>query len=71
MGTGRVEIRDESGKPIPGYTLEECEEIGGNFIDQAVYFDGDSNLTSLAGKRVKLFFKLTRAKLYAFQFTAK
>ncbi len=71
MGIGRVEIRDESGKPIPGYTLEECEEIGGNFIDQAVYFDGDSNLTSLAGKRVKLFFKLTRAKLYAFQFTAK
>lgn len=71
MGTARVEIRDESGKPIPGYTVDQCEEIGGNFIDQAVYFDGDTDLSSLAGKPLKLYFKLIRAKLYAFQFTAK
>ena len=70
MGTAFVEIRDARGKPIPGFALEDCEEVGGNFIDQAVYFKGDPDVSGLAGKPVRLYFKLTRAKLFAFQFTA-
>lgn len=68
MGTTFVEIRDQKGNPIPGYTLEDCEEIGGNFIDQRVYFKGNPDVSALAGKPVKLYFKLTRSKLFAFQF---
>jgi hypothetical protein len=71
MGTAFVEIRDEGGKPFPGFTLDACEEIGGNFIDQTVYFKGNSDLSALAGRPVKLHFKLKRAKLFAFQFTAE
>jgi len=71
MGTAFVELRDPEGKPIPGYTLEDCEEIGGNFIDQAVYWKSNPDVAPLAGQPVCLYFKLKRAKLYAFQFTSE
>lgn len=68
MGTAFVEIQDESGQPIPGFSLADCEEIGGNFIDQRVYWKGKSDVSALAGKPVRLHFQLKRAKLFAFQF---
>lgn len=68
MGTALVELRDADSKPIPGFTLADCEEIGGNFIDQRVYWKGKTDVSALAGRPVRLYFKLTRAKLYAFQF---
>ena len=69
MGTAFVELRDEAGKPLPGFTLQDCEEVGGNYIDQVVYWKGKPDVSALAGKPVRLYLKLTRAKLYAFQFT--
>ena len=38
MGTAFVEVRDQNGAAIPGFTLADEEEIGGNFIDQLVYW---------------------------------
>jgi hypothetical protein len=69
MGTAFVEIRDAEGRPIPDFTLADCEEIGGNFIDQQVYWKGSADVSTLAGKPVRLHIKLKRGKLYAFQFT--
>lgn len=69
MGAAFVEIQDAEGKPIPGFTLADCEEIGGNFIDQQVYWKANSDVSSLAGKPIRLHIRLTRGKLFAFQFT--
>lgn len=69
MGTAFVELRDLDGNALPGFGLADCEEIGGNFIDQAVYWKGNADVSALAGTPVRVFVKLTRAKLYAFQFT--
>ncbi len=71
MGTAFVELRDAEGKPIEGYTLDDCEEIDGNFIDQSVYWNGSTDVSPLAGKPVRIYFKLTRAKLYSFIFTSE
>jgi hypothetical protein len=68
MGTAFVEIQDEQGTPLPGFAMADCEEIGGNFIDQKVYWKGKPDVSALAGKTVRLRFNLKRAKLYAFQF---
>ena len=68
MGTILVELRDAEDKPIPGYTLGDNEEICGNFIDQTVYWKGKTDLSAFAGKPLRLYFKMVRAKLYAFQF---
>ena len=67
-GTAFVELQDAAGKPILGFTLADCEEIGGNFIDQTVYWKAKSDLSSLVGKPVRLHIKMKRTKLYAFQF---
>jgi hypothetical protein len=69
MGTAFVELRDAEGKPIEGYTLDSCVEIGGNFIDQTVYWNGNADVSPLAGKSIRIHFNLTRTKLYSFVFT--
>ena len=69
MGTAFVGILDEQGQAIPGYSAADCDEIGGNFIDQRVNWKGRTDLSGLAGKPIRLRFDLKRAKLYAFQFT--
>jgi hypothetical protein len=68
-GTAFVELQDAEGKPFPAFALADCEEIAGNFIDQAIYWKGKSDVSSLAGRPVRLHIQLKRAKLYAFQFT--
>jgi hypothetical protein len=69
MGTAFVELQDEAGRPLPGFALSDCEEVGGNFIDQRVYWKGSADVSSCAGKPIRIRFNLKRAKLYAFQFT--
>ena len=68
MGTAFVELRDADGQPIRGFTLADSEEIGGNFIDQLVYWKGSVDVGSLAGRPISVYVKLKRAKLFAFQF---
>ena len=68
-GTAFIEIQDANGKPIPGFTMADCEEIGGNFIDQCAYWKTNPDVSSLSGKPIRLAFKMKRAKLYAFQFS--
>ncbi len=66
-GTGRVEIRDAQNRPIPGYTLADCDPIGLNEVDVPVTFHGKSDLGAIS-QPVRLFFSFCNAKLYAFQF---
>lgn len=69
MGTAFVELQDVEGKPLPGFALADCEEIGGNFVDQTVYWKGNPDVSGLAGRPVRIQLQMKRAKLYAFQFT--
>ena len=71
FGTALVELQDANGKLIPGFTLADCEEVCGNFIDQAVYWKGKPDVSALAGRPVRIRIELKRARLHAFQFTGK
>jgi hypothetical protein len=71
MGTALVEVRDANHQPIPGFTLADCEEIGGNFIDQRVHWKNEPDLSRLKGEPARLYFKLIRSKLYGFQFSGE
>jgi hypothetical protein len=68
MGTALVELRDADNHPIPGFTLADCEEIVGNFLNQTLYWKGNSDLAALAGRPLSIYIQMKRAKLYAFQF---
>ncbi|MBN2292617.1 MAG: hypothetical protein JXM70_09340 [Pirellulales bacterium] len=65
-GSLRVEIQDESGKAIQGYTTMDASEIRGDNIRVPVTFNG-GNVTGLKGKTVRLSFHLCGARLFAFQ----
>lgn len=71
MGKAFLELRNADGQPIPGFTMEESEEIAGNYIDEKAYWGGKTDLSAMEGTPVTIRFQLTRAKLYAFQFTSE
>ena len=67
-GDVRVEIQDASGKPQPGFGIEDCPPIFGDEIERKVTWKNGSDVSSLAGKPVRLRFALKDADVYAFQF---
>ena len=68
LGTLRVELRDVAGRPVPGFTLADCEAIQANHTCVEVAWRGKPNLAAQAGKPLQLYFAARAAKLYAFQF---
>ena len=67
-GVAQIEIREASGEPIRGYSLAEADELNGNSVRVPVSWQGKTDVSVLAGRAVKLHFKLRDSKLYAFQF---
>lgn len=66
-GSIRVEIQDKRGKAIPGYAMEDCAELFGDTLDRSPVWKNGSDLSSLAGKPVRLRFVLKDADLFAMQ----
>jgi hypothetical protein len=64
----RVEIQDSSGKPLPGFALADAVETIGNEMERAVRWKAGADVSSLAGKPVRLRFVMKDARLYSFQF---
>jgi len=71
VGAIRVEIQDADGKAIPGFALEDCVEIFGDKLDGPVRWELHSDVSSLAGRSVRLRFVMSDADLYAFRFVGK
>ena len=70
-GGVRVEIQNKDGKPIPGFSLDDCDVQFGDQLDRMVSWRSESDVSQLAGQTVRLRFELRDADLYAFQFTTK
>ncbi len=63
----KVEILDSAHTPIPGFTLDEADNLASSGKHR-VSWNGKSDLSSLAGKPVQLRFMVRNAKLNSFQF---
>lgn len=64
----RFEIQNADGAPLPGFALDDCQEQIGNEITRIVAWKGGTDLTSLAGKTVRLRVALKDADLFAIRF---
>ncbi|MBM4003800.1 MAG: hypothetical protein FJ295_11005 [Planctomycetes bacterium] len=67
-GSLRVEVLDETGKPVSGFGESECRPLSGS--DSLRYrptWGTRSDLAALEGKVIRLRFHLQNARLYAFQ----
>jgi hypothetical protein len=67
-GEVRVEVQDAEGRPLPGYSLEECSPIFGDTVARAVVWRSGRDVGSLAGKLVRLRFALRDADIFSFKF---
>ena len=67
-GSVRVEIQDADGKALEGFSLRDCDEIYGDFLERGVTWKGAADVSGLAGKPVRLRFALSDADLYSLQF---
>lgn len=63
-----VELLDENGNKLPGFSKEECQPIIGNEISRTVYWNKSNDLTKLAGKPIKMRIYLKDADIYSFKF---
>ena len=66
-GSLRVELRDETGRKIPGRGLDDCEPFNGDEVTHVMRWRGGP--VQLAGQTVRAHFVLDRARLYAFRFS--
>jgi len=71
-GAGPCEVRVEVLEPnhalIAGHSFKEADPITGSGPAQVASWQGQSDLSKLAGKPIKLRFYFKNAKLYSFQF---
>ena len=70
LGLARVEIQGLDGKPIEGFSLTDCDRVfTASTTAREVTWGGKSDVSTLAGRPVRLRFELSRhAKLYSFKF---
>ncbi len=68
VGSVKVELTDEGGKPLPGFSLTDCDEIIGDEISRTVSWKTATDLSAIAGRPVRLRFSLKDADLYSIQF---
>lgn len=67
-GSVRVELQDEAGRPLPGFSLEDCPPIFGDSVERPVSWRAGTDVGKLAGQAVRLRFVLQDADVYAYQF---
>ena len=67
-GCTRIELQDPSGNPLPGFALEDCAPVTGDFIEHVARWKSSPDLGRLAGRPVRLRFELKDADLYSLQF---
>jgi hypothetical protein len=67
-GFVRVEVQDLAGKPIPGFTLDDCPEIIGDEIARVVTWRQGPDVGRFDGLPIRLRFVMKDADLFALRF---
>ena len=68
-GSLRVELQDASGRPLPGFTLADCQSLVGDIVEQPVSWTGGSDVSEVADKPVRLRFVMQEADVFALKFS--
>ena len=66
----RLEIQDEGGRAIPGFTLADSQVVFGDSLNRKVTWKNGADVSALQGKAVRLRFALADADIFALQFAA-
>ena len=64
----RIQVQDQGGKPLPGFALDDCKPIAGDFIEHVVRWRSAADLSQHAGRPVRLRVVMNNADLYSIRF---
>ncbi len=64
----RVALHDEDDNPIEGFGLDDCDIIRGDELARTVTWNGNADVSGLAGQPVRLHFELKDADVFAMRF---
>jgi hypothetical protein len=64
----KVQIEQVDGTPYPGFTFSDCKEIIGNEVTRYVLWKNGTDVSSLAGKTVRLRIVMKDADIYSLCF---
>jgi hypothetical protein len=67
-GSLQIELQDETGKPIPGFTLKEMPELYGDEFGGTAIWKSGNELAALRGKVIRLCVRMKDADLFALRF---
>ncbi len=67
-GSVRVEVQNQDGSPVPGFTLEDSIEQIGDSLNRVTRWKQGADVSELAGKPVRLRFVMRDADLFALNF---
>lgn len=67
-GSIRVEIQDADGRALPGFSLAESYELFGDTLDRRVLWHSGRDVSSLAGRPIRMRFVMKDADLYSWKF---
>lgn len=67
-GSVLIEVQDESGSPLPGFSLADSPEIYGDEIEYPVRWKSGATLGTIQGKPVRLRFVMRDSDLYSIRF---
>ncbi|WP_236973686.1 hypothetical protein [Membranihabitans maritimus] len=67
-GSIKIALLDEDGNEIPGFGMEDCQEIIGNEVKRVLSWGGNRDLSRLEGKTIQLKINMKDANLYSFKF---
>lgn len=68
LGEAFVEIQDDAGHGIPGFSMADSDPIDLNQLAATVTWRSNPDVSRLQGQPIRLKFKLRRSNLYTFRF---
>ncbi len=71
-GYAQVGFQDASGNPVPGFSVDDCVYINGDFIEKEVeWLEKGFDVSELEGRTVRVVFRMRGSKLYAMEFARR
>ncbi len=68
LGEVKVELRDEAGRVLPGFSFADCDPSWGNDTARTITWNAKGDVGPISGRSIRVAFAMRSAKLYAFQF---
>ena len=65
-----VELQDADGQAYTGFQLDDCDPVRGDAIAGMITWNGNTDVSRLAGKPVRIRFVMNEADIYSFRFPA-